>query len=207
MRAPGLDGIGGVETEDGSEGSPEAIDVRLAEEALGPTCIRSRDARPVDFAARDQVVQLGDEGHQVAPEAGVVDAVEHGGIGVAEDRDHSALALDRFGHGAPEPVGDEADRVVRCVADARGLGRPVPVDDADVARARGVGGFRDRSCDLRLSRVPDVHEHVLARLQVDADADGELGQALQVVGHCAEPNAVARAGAARIRAPSARPRA
>ena len=181
--APGLHRVICVQPEDRRERLPEPLLVRFTEQPLCPGRARAGYNRPVDRAAGDRIENLRDVRHLVAPQPVLVDVGEDIGIRVAEHGDPGAPALDRLRRHASEPIRDEPERALGGVTQARGLRRPVPVHDAHVTGARGIRLFHDRPRDRRLNWVPGGDHDVLARLDVGADVDGELGEQLEIVRH------------------------
>ena len=164
---------------------PQPLDVGLAEDHLGPAGVGRGDDRPVDEAlhherqvdrARVVRVRPGDERR--------VEPGEEVGIRVAGQLDDRGARLAPAAHPVQDVLRRLPELLVRAELDGGAAEMQVGDDRQHATGAGREGGARDRSCDLRVLDEVD-QDDVLALLHVGADADRQLGEALEafVGGH------------------------
>ena len=182
VRLPGGDRVVVAQAHRPANGVPQPREVRLAEDLLGPTRRREGDDRPrgtpVVERRPDRPPQVG---HQRFRDPGGIESREEVRLGLADNVDHRRPALRLLLHPLEHPRRRPADDVVRRV---RGLlAAQVQVDVVAVHAPRPLG-VRDPGDRPHERRVLDVaeHGHVLAGLEVDADADGEPRVLLELFG-------------------------
>ncbi len=179
MLAPGLDRVGLVEAAAELDELPEPVEIGLAEHLLGPAGVRDADDRPVvellvDLAA----VQLRDLLHARLADPRAGEVAEQVWLRVAGQRDDRRAFVTHALRSLEQPGRRPREHVVVAVLDQRPPDVRVAVGEVDVPRSGAVCGARDGSGDVEVLDVgPDVDE--LARLHVGADADDELGVALE----------------------------
>ena len=174
---PRLHGVWLVEPHAERDLLPKPLDVRLAEDLRGPALVRRADPAPVDrvlpMLALDHLRDL----HLDRPaDTFTVEIGEQPRVGAASRPDGGVAG--RLQRQLLFPRGRVCERGVRTELDHRAPEVVVAVDDVDVRRACPV-----RLPDDRATELPVLHhrvdEDLLARLHVRADANGELGVALE----------------------------
>ena len=81
----------------------------------------------------------------------------------------------------PDPRRHVVERVRVGVQEALALNERIPPEDVDVLRASLVGGARDRTCAFLHAEVCG-HAEDLPRLEIAAEADEQVGEALDIGG-------------------------
>jgi len=175
--SPRLHGIAVVEADGVSDGLPEPLDVRLAEDLLRLPLGRERGDRPVHPALvlRTQL-HLHGLGRARLADARLVEVGEQLGLGVTADHDQRAAGRDRLG------AGEEPRRRCRQLLLGRRLDEGaakvvVGVPDVDEPGAGAVAGACEGAgerCMLDERR----HEQGLALLHVGADPHDQVGVAI-----------------------------
>ena len=107
-------------------------------------------------------------------------------LGVADDPDPAAALLAEPQQARAGLGRDVVERLGARVEQALALHQRVPPPDVDEARALAIGGSGDRAHDLL---GPEVGQDLdlLALLDVRADLDDQLGEALRVAQICHAP--------------------
>jgi hypothetical protein len=180
--APGDDRIGLVDAAHAEDVVPErrlrVVRVELRVDDPRPVERWPGAAAPVRRVVVDQLVVLRDEGPAVLGRALRIEAVAEPGRCRAGEHDAGAALLAVLEHALAVPRGDEVERVVGGVLHARPADMRVEVGEIDEARAVAVAARGDRAC-RRLA--PDLAPQLddLARLDVGAEADDEIREALE----------------------------
>ena len=126
----------------------------------------------------DDLAGLLQERQRVAARALGVDVVEQAGRDRAAERDPRAALVAEREHPLAEPRRDELERVLRGVLEPRALDVDVEVGRVDELRAVAVGAGGERAHDLLLADLAADRDD-LAGLDVGAEADEQVGEALQ----------------------------
>ena len=161
---------------------PELVERRLGVElrmnALGPARVRAGAGRPVRRPLVDDLGHLLHVRQQIAAHPDGIDPVEDGGI-AASERDPRRVLVREPAHPLADPGRDELERVLRGELEARPLDERVEPEDVDPAGAATVGRAGDRANGVGHLVVGRDRED-LARLEVRAEADEQVGEALEV---------------------------
>jgi hypothetical protein len=152
----------------------------VGEHELGPARGRTRRGRPVCRALVEHLSALADIGKPIAAEQRGVDALERVGRHRTGETNPGAALLAERQHPITEPRGDEVER--------RGLGMEragaleIEVEDrqVDVLGPLLVGDLGHRASQRLLARLGAERDD-LARLDVGAEADNQLGQGADAV--------------------------
>ena len=162
---------------------PEAVDVGLAVDLLGPALVGTADADPGAAALVDQPLRdpaHGRRGRERVRDPFRIETAERVGAGEPERVDTGGLAPAPLLDPRLLPVGCPADRLARRELDVVGHDLEVLVVELDLPRAELVRCARDRPHELGvLDQSPD--HHVAARLQIRADSQREVRVALEQV--------------------------
>ena len=165
-----------------AHGVPQPREVWLAEDLLGPTRRREGDDRPrgppMVEGRPDRPPQVG---HQRFCDPVGVETGEEVRLGLADNVDHRRPELRLLLHPLEHPRRRPADDVVRRVRGLLAAQVQVDVVAVHTPRPLGVRGPGDRPHERRVLDVAE-HGHVLAGLEVDADADGEPRVLLELFG-------------------------
>ena len=178
---PGLDRIGLVEANRAGNRIPQALDVGLAEDRLGPAlvgiCRHHPRYAPLGGDAKHVVVVLRHPGRADAP---LVELREERRFGLAGDRDARTPPLDEVLEPRHPVRRRPRERLLGPELDERLADVVVLVQDVDVARAGLVGRARQGARERRvLDEAADLD--ILARLQVQADADDQARVGLEAL--------------------------
>ena len=179
MLAPGGHRIGLVQPDRVLDRLPEPLDVRLAENGLGPGLGRSADQRPgdplLDVLAQRSLDQLGLPG---AGDPGGIEICQQPGLRIARKIDLGRLLGSTVIESVDEPGRRPGEHLFGAALDQRAAHAMVGVVDVDEARPDLVGVGGDRSRQVGLLGI-GLHEKELAGLNVRANLDGELGVSLE----------------------------
>ena len=143
-----------------------------------PRGARRGDDRPVGRALVDDLARLLDARQPVAAGAHRIEAVEDARRNRAREADPRRAVLAQRQHPLAVPGRDEVERVVGGVLDPRPLDPRVEPLHVDELGAALVGGDGDRPHEPFLAGL-SPHRDDLAGLHVGAEADHEVGEALQ----------------------------
>ena len=204
MRAPCLDRVLGVEAHRRRDGIPEPFDVGLAEDGLGPAGIRRGHDDPVQLPAHH-------EGQVDHPDVARLRLRDELGVEPVEERRFRVAGERDQGRPGVAPGADPVEEVLRRPSELglgaeldRGLAQMEVGDDGVHARrARPERRARDGTGDRRVLDQVDEND-LLARLDVRADPDDEVGEPVEaLVGrHRARRSAGSTAGRAGATRPS-----
>ena len=173
-------GIVGVEPHGVRDRIPEALDVRLVEHGARPALVRVGDDRPVADAVAQPERGLRHFLHARLPDPLAVEVGEELGLRVARDGEQRTADAAELVVPLDEPRRRIAELVDGGVRDVRAAHMLVAVLDVDEGGARLVRRARDLACERRvLDERVDTQD--LAGLQVQADADCELGVLLEAI--------------------------
>ncbi len=177
---PGGDRVVLVEADGLGDRLPEPLDVRLAEHLLRPALVRERGDRPAERACGLCLVQRVE--HRLrpgAPDALLVEVGEELRVGVPRDH-HERSAVARRRCQLDDPRGRVGQHLVCGMLDHRPPHVLVGVAHVDVTGACAVPGPGQRAHELDVLDLR-VDEERLPRLEVDADANDQLGVPLEAI--------------------------
>ncbi len=181
---PRLDRILGVQPEHVRDLLPELVERRLRLElrvnALGPADVRAGPRGPVRRPLVHDSRDRGDVRERVTACSRRVDAVEDPGARPGQRHPRGSFVRKPF-HPLFEPRRDVVQRLVVRELQPCPLDELVPPEDVDVLRASLVGRAGDSTRRVLHPEVGGNSED-LTRLQVRAEADEEVGQAVYVCG-------------------------
>ncbi len=181
--APRLDRVVAVEPEHIDHLVPELVErflrLELGMHALRPAGVGRRPGSPVRRALVDDPRHRGDVRQQVATRASGVEALEDRRAR-ARQRDPGGVLVREPLHPLLDPGRHEVERALVGVLEPLPLDELVPPEDVDVLRAPLVAGARHGVGDV-LHPVVRGDAQDLARLDVRAEADEEIGEAVHVL--------------------------
>jgi hypothetical protein len=182
---PGGDGVRLVEAHAERDLLPEALHVRLAEHLLRPSLARGAGAAPVHGVPGQELqLELDELLRHGPPHALTVQVGHQVRLRIARRRDHR-VAVQR-GDELLQPRGRIRQRLVRSELDHRLPRVRVVVEDVNVRGVGAVGLAREGSREIVMFDGRE-EEDLLARLDVRAHPDDELGVALEAFVHRKDP--------------------
>ena len=182
--APGSDRVRLVEAHRRGDRSPETLGVRFAEYLPRPARVRRRDHGPAQPLPEERLLV----GHRlVHPDSGGlrrIDVVEQVRVRIADERDDDAPLGRPFLDPLDRPRPRLGQRLDARMGEPRVPDRAVGPLDLDPRGPGGVGALHHGPGDLQVSGIGG-HQDTRARLDVDADPDDQVGEAVEaiVVGH------------------------
>ncbi len=178
---PGRRRVALVEAHGRAHGVPQAGEIRLAEDLLGPLRRREADDRPRHLPAVEGVPVRAPElrHHRLRHPLGV-DPREQVRIRLADDVDERGPALRLLAHPLEQPARSPRDRLLGRQRRSRPPKVNVEIVSVDPAGALPVGDLGDRADERRVLDV-GAHGDVLTLLEVDAHPEDEPGVLLELV--------------------------
>ena len=169
---PGAHRVRFVEAHRRRDGSPEPLNVGLAEDLLRPAGAGEGDDRPVAEAARQPKPGLRDGPHAGARDPASVKIGEELRLRVAADREQRTAFLAQVVEALHEPRRRPAELLLGGMEDVRPAHVLVRVGDIDEAGARRIRLLGDRA-DERCVLGKRVDREALPGLHVDPDLNRE----------------------------------
>ena len=178
------------------------LDREIREHERGPRRRRRRDHRPVGRAVVDDLARLLDRREPILAGAHGVEVLEQARRRRPRQRDPRGPLVAQREHAGAVPLGDELERLLARVLDPRALDPRVEPGDVDEPRAVAIGAGGDRAHQRLLTGLAADGDDLVV-LNVGAEADDEVGEALERGGiHTRLTLAITRARARARRTPA-----